>query len=204
VSESRGGARRVGVFGGTFDPPHVGHVSVAAEVADTLDLDEVLWVPAADPPHKPYEPLAPVPLRLRMVRAATRGDPRFRVSEVEISRAGPSYTIDTLEELVRGSLAGCEIFLIMGLDQFLSFDTWHRPDSIRALAKIAVMDRGGEGASEELLRGDDSVVRVPVGRVDVSSTRIRDRVARGEAILDLVPEAVARIIDAEHLYRGHR
>lgn len=199
---------RYGVFGGSFDPPHRGHVSVAKDVADALDLDGVVWVPAARSPLKPHAPKAPDGARLEMVRAATELDARFEVSDVELQRGGPSYTVDTLRELRDGvAPEGASLFLILGIDQYRSFPGWRRPEEIRSLATLAVMDRDGEGlaagpASDGLeLDPEAGTVRVPVGRVDVSSTEVRSRVGRGERIDDLVPPAVRRIIEREGLYR---
>lgn len=193
--------RRVGIFGGTFDPPHVGHVSVAADVADELGLDEVLWVPAGNPPHKSDAEPTPAPVRLRMVRAVVADDERFSVSEVEIGRSGPSYTVDTLRELIAHDLADADVYLIVGVDQYRALESWHRPDEIRGLATLAVMDRRGVGLDPGELEREDGVVHVPVRRVDVSSTQVRSRVARDEGIGDLVAPEVARIIEAEGLYR---
>jgi nicotinate-nucleotide adenylyltransferase len=199
-----GRRRRIGIFGGTFDPPHVGHVSAACDVADALDLDEVLWVPAGRPPHKPDDVSAPAELRVAMAREAAAADPRFRVSEVELRRPGPSYTVDTLRELLDAEKAKApgdeapELVLIIGHDQYRTFDRWRAPEEIRRLATLAVMDRGGE----RLLAADpDEVVRVPVRRIDVSSTEVRARIERGEDVSALVPEEVLRVIRAEGLYR---
>lgn len=175
---------------------------MAADVADALHLDEVLWIPAGDPPHKRDAEPAPAPVRLRMVRAAIADDPRFRASDLEIGREGPSYTVDTLEALRRGEASGAELFLIVGVDQYRAFESWHRPGEIRELATLAVMDRGGEGLDPEVAEEDESVVRVHVGRVDVSSTEVRAAAGRGEPVDDLVPAAVARIIEDEGLYRA--
>lgn len=197
--------RRIGVFGGTFDPPHVGHVSVAREVADALDLDEVLWVPAGRPPHKPDDVSAPAELRLAMTRAAAAADARFRVSDLELRRPGPSYTVDTLRELLSAARAGAaddeppELVLIIGHDQYRTFDSWRSAETIRRLATLAVMDRGGEGLLGPTEPGE--VVRVPVRRVDVSSTEVRARIGRGEDVSALLPERVSRIIREKGLYR---
>lgn len=195
--------RRIGVFGGTFDPPHVGHVRVARDVADALSLDEVLWVPAREPPHKIGAELTPPSLRLKMARAAANGDPRFRVSDVELRRPGPSYTVDTLRS-VRSDRTGAEtrLFLIMGFDQYRDFASWRAPDEIRSLATLAIMDRGGEGLGEADDGDREGIVRVPVQRVNVSSTEVRARVGGGADISDLVPPAVERIIRDEGLYQG--
>ena len=189
--------RRVGVFGGTFDPPHVGHVSVARDVADALDLDELVWIPAFRSPHKPDGTQTPAAIRFEMVRRAARADSRFRVDDREITREGPSYTVDTLRGLRAASTDDdAEIVLIMGTDQYAVFDRWREPESIREMATIAVMDRRGEAGPEA-----PGVRRVPVGRVDVSSTEVRDRVARGVSIEGLVPDDVATVIAREGLYR---
>lgn len=195
------GRRRVGIFGGTFDPPHDGHVSVVRDVADALDLDEVLWMPAGEPPHKPDAGASPIAVRLAMTRAAAAADPRFRVSELEIGREGPSYTVDTLRELRAGDVSGgTDLFLIIGIDQYRAFDSWRAPDEIRVLAHVTVMDRGGTSLEgSETLEG---VVSVPVRRIDISSTEVRARAREGRDVSDLVPPAVARIIESEGLYRG--
>lgn len=195
--------RRVGIFGGSFDPPHIGHVQVARDVADALSLDEVLWVPAREPPHKVGAELTAPSIRLKMARAAASDDPRFRVSEMELRRPAPSYTIDTLRS-VGSDLAGSEsdLFLIMGFDQYRDFASWRAPDEIRNLATLAVMDRGGEGLGDADDGDREGIVRVPVRRVDVSSTEVRARVGRGDDVSDLVPPAVERIIRDEGLYRG--
>jgi nicotinate-nucleotide adenylyltransferase len=188
---------RIGVFGGTFDPPHTGHVSVAADVADALSLDRVLWIPARRSPLKPEQRLSPDEVRLEMVRAAVQGDPRFVVDDCELDRAPPSYAVDTLSELRARFGPDAELYLIMGIDQYRAFEEWREPARIRSLATIAVMDRSGAGVDEE-----PGVVPVRVGRVDVSSTEVRARVALGRSITGMVPPDVEEIIDRERLYRS--
>ncbi|HAY77348.1 MAG TPA: nicotinate (nicotinamide) nucleotide adenylyltransferase [Gemmatimonadetes bacterium] len=189
--------RRVGIFGGSFDPPHMGHVSVAREVLEALALDELVWVPAFCSPHKlEAKQTAPI-IRLDMVREATLDEPRFLVDDCEIVRKGLSYTVDTLRE-IKGGAGGesSEILLIMGADQYAFFDRWREPQSIRELAKIVVLDREGRTGVEEV-----GVLRVPVKRVDISSTEVRARIACGDSVRGWVPDGVALIIEREGLYR---
>jgi nicotinate-nucleotide adenylyltransferase len=179
----------------------VGHVAVARDVADALDLERVLWIPAGDPPHKRTS-ITPGATRLEMVRAAAIADPRFEVSTLELDRPGPSYAIDTLLELRRG-MPDAELFLIIGTDQFASFATWREPAAVAELARLTVMDRAGDRAADVepgVPVGD--AVFVPVRRVDVSSTDIRARRRAGEDVLGLVPEGVRAIIERERLYSG--
>ena len=189
--------RRVGIFGGSFDPPHMGHVSVAREVLEALALDELVWVPAFCSPHKlEAKQTAPI-IRLDMVREATLAEPRFLVDDCEIVRKGLSYTVDTLREIKEGAGGeSSEILLIMGADQYAFFDRWREPQSIRELAKIVVLDREGRTGVEEV-----GVLRVPVKRVDISSTEVRARIACGDSVRGWVPDGVALIIEREGLYR---
>jgi len=194
---------RIGLFGGTFDPPHGGHVTVARDVADVLRLDHVLWIPAGAPPHKADAPVSQASLRLEMVRAAAAADPRFQVSDLELRREGPSFTVDTLRE-VRRRHPDAELFLIVGADQLKVFDTgWKDPEEILRLATLTVMDRDGEDAAATApdMPGMEHLVHVPVTRVDVSSSEVRRRVATGEPISEMIPEAVADIVRREGLYR---
>jgi nicotinate-nucleotide adenylyltransferase len=194
---------RLGVFGGTFDPPHVGHVAVAREVVDRLRLDRLIWMPAGAPPHKPDQPVTAAAVRLEMTRAAAAGEPRFEVSELEIRRAGPSYTVDTLREM-RGAYADADLFLILGADQLRTFATgWREPEAILELATLALMDRAGDDAvaASPDLPGMERAVHVPVRRVDVSSTEVRALTAEGGDVSALVPAGVLAVMEREGLYR---
>lgn len=188
---------RIGVFGGTFDPPHIGHLIVAGDVHARLGLDRVLFVPSAVPPHKIARVRASADLRARMVRAATGGDPRFEVDELELRRDGPSYTVDTLREL-RDRFRGAELFFLIGMDALRDFPTWRAPDEILRMAQLAVLARAGD---EELPEVGSGTVLVPVTRIDLSATEIRRRIAAGESIRHLVSEPVREIIAREGLYR---
>lgn len=205
---------RIGLFGGTFDPPHLGHTAVAADVADALGLDRVLWIPAGAPPHKDPDQPSPSRHRLEMVRAAVRADPRFEASPIEIERPGPSYTVDTVRA-IRERYPRAELFVIVGVDQYRALDDWRDPREIVKEARFAVMNR--EGASPDryrprVLDGMERgplasgslppVVFVPVRRVDLSSSAIRERVRVGLTVAGLVDREVERILERESLYRG--
>lgn len=185
---------RLGLFGGSFDPPHMGHLVVAQDVAEALDLDRLLFVPAGKPPHKKDRSLAPAALRLEMVRALVAGDARFGVSEVELSRPGPSYTVDTLRHY-RALHPGTELFFVMGADQAAMLESWHQPEAVRELARLVVMAREGTDSPS----GD--FVSAPVTRLDISSSAIRARIREGRPIRYLVPEVVRKIIESHRLYR---
>lgn len=188
---------RVGVFGGTFDPPHLGHLVAASDALRVLRLERMLFIPAAVPPHKPGRVRTPAATRLEMVRAAIAGDPRFAADDLELRREGPSYTVDTLRELHRRAPAD-ELFLLLGADAVRDLPTWHQPGEVVQLATLTTMTREGEGTDPTL---PYPAVPVPVTRVDVSATEIRRRAAVGESIRYLVPDAVRAIIERDGLYR---
>lgn len=194
---------RLGLFGGTFDPPHNGHVAVAKDVADALHLNRLLWIPAREPPHKAQQDVTPAPLRLEMVLAATAEDARFEVSDVETAREGPSYTVDTLGE-VRRRFPHATLYFIVGADEYDALATWRAPEQILELARLAVMDRGGARAADNVpdVAGADAAEFVSVERIDISSTRVRAHIAAGLDAADLVPHGVAAIIERAGLYRG--
>jgi nicotinate-nucleotide adenylyltransferase len=194
------GRRRVGLFGGTFDPPHLGHLSVAGDVAEALDLAEVVWMPTGIPPHKVGDEVTSAPVRLAMVRAAVSSDPTFRVSTLEVDRGGASYTVDTLHALC-AEAPDIEWYLIMGVDQYREFSNWKAPEEVRSLATLVVVNREGAAAEDAGSTTSDHLVTVAVQRVDISSTEIRDWVRTGRDVSDHVPVAVAKIIESEGLYR---
>jgi len=189
--------RKLGVLGGTFDPPHHGHLIVASDALEVLGLDRILLVPAAEPPHKPGSVFASGGQRLAMLQSAVAGDDRFVVEEMELERRGPSYTVDTLRAL-RAREPDAELIFLLGIDQFRAFGRWRQPDQVAVLARLGVLSRAGEVPD---LSGPWGAVGVPVTRVDISSTEIRRRVAGGLQVRYHVPEAVRRIIEREGLYR---
>ncbi len=191
--------RALGILGGTFDPPHVGHLMVAQDVLEALGLDRVVFVPARVPPHKEGLSISPPDVRLAMLRAAVGDDPRFEVSELELRREGASYSVDTLRRL-REERPEHELFFIIGADQFAELDTWREPEEIARLARLVVIPRGGTepGAPPPGLDVEYDVVDVT--RIGLSSTDIRERVRAGRSIRYLVPEGVLEIIEAHALY----
>jgi nicotinate-nucleotide adenylyltransferase len=189
---------RIGVFGGTFDPPHVGHLILAADACDALRLDRLIFVAAAAQPFKVDTPaVAGAADRLEMLRLSVGDDTRYTVDDTEIRRGGLSYTVDTLEEIARRN-AGAELFLLIGQDMLDGFSGWKKPARIRELATLAVMQRAGsEGQEKQAAKG---TVAVSTRRVDVSSTEIRARLAAGKSIRGFVTEAVERLIATRGLY----
>jgi nicotinate-nucleotide adenylyltransferase len=184
---------RIGLFGGAFNPPHVGHLVCAQEAHSQLGLDVVVWMPVGVAPHRqlPQDPGAEV--RFQMCDYATAADERFGLSRIEIERAGPSYTVDTLRELRTRS--NCtDIVLILGADQAAALPSWHEPDEVRRLATIAVAGRSGLEPSEE------GYLSFDMPRIDVSSSLVRERAAAGKPIRYLVPGKVANFIGAQSLY----
>lgn len=175
---------------------------VVADVADHLDLERVLWIPARVPPHKERGAQSPAGVRLEMVREAVRADPRFEVCTLELERSGPSYTVDTARAL-HAMEPEAELYLIMGVDQYEQLSTWHRPEELLTLVRLAVMDRGGESAraaAPGVPGAVDDAVFVPVGRVDVSSTAVRATIREGRDATPWLQEGVAAIIRREGLY----
>ena len=208
--------RPIGIFGGTFDPIHYGHLRTAFELLQTLDFDEVRFIPCGDPPHRGVT-FAPAALRLEMVQLATRNEPGFLVDDRELRRQGPSYSIDTLASL-RAEFPRRSLCLITGMDAFLGLPTWHRWDEILDFAHIVVAHRPGwrapdEGAlgallSERRTRRAADLHEEPGGNVyihavtqlEIASTEIRKLVAGGYDPRYLVPDSVRALIMESSCY----
>lgn len=192
-------SRRIGVLGGTFDPPHVAHLVLAEAARSSLDLDSVWFLTAGKPPHKLGHPISPASVRLRLLRLALGGVREFRALSLELERHGPSYTVDTLEALHERS-PRTEWWLVIGSDTLRDLPTWRRPGRVLDLAGIAVMARPGHPATwpRSLPRGRYKKIDAP--RLDLSSSEIRSRTARGASIRFLVPEPVEAYIRRHHLY----
>ncbi len=188
---------RTGLFGGSFNPIHYGHLLLADEVADALELDRVLFVTAPQPPHKPNAQLAPAADRHAMVELAVAGHPKFAASDVELRRAGPSYTVDTLAAL---GMPRAEAFLIVGSETFLDLLTWRTPRRVAELAQIVVVPRAGSAFDPHEIGEAPLVVRAT--SLPISASDIRRRVREGRSIAYRVPDAVAAYIRTKRLYRG--
>ncbi len=184
---------RIGVFGGTFDPVHVGHLAIALAALESVPLERVLFVPARRSPLKERDPIASASDRVTMLEAAIAHEPRFAVSRAELDRDGLSYTVDTLEAL-RGE---GELFLIVGSDALTDLARWRYPERIRSLATLLVAPRPGAPEPSPAL----GARTFDAPRLDISSRELRARVARGRSLRYLVPDAVCDHIERRGLYR---
>jgi len=201
---------KLGVLGGTFDPPHIGHLILAEEARLSLGLGQVLFVPAGVPWRKAGQELSAREDRLAMVRLAVGDNPDFAVSSLEVEREGPSYTAETLAELCDQLGRETEFFFIMGADSLGDFPHWHQPQRILELARLAVAERPepedagfGEVLAEEVAGAmRQRVVWLRMPRIDISATAVRERVRRGLSIRYWVPLAVEKYIREHGLYVG--
>jgi nicotinate-nucleotide adenylyltransferase len=184
---------RVGVFGGTFDPVHVGHLAIALAALESVPLDRVLFVPARRSPLKDRDPLASVADRVTMLESAIANEPRFGLSALELERDGVSFTVDTLEALRPEG----DLFLILGSDALADLARWRAPDRIRELATILVAARPGAPEPDPMHRAR----AFDAPRLDISSRELRSRAARGMSLRYLVPDAVWEHIKKRGLYR---
>lgn len=183
---------RIGILGGTFDPIHIGHLILGETGREQLSLDRVLFMPAGLQWRKAAREIASAEHRLAMVRLAIAGNPAFEASTIEVDRAGPSYTADTLEEL-HSREPEAELFFIVGRDALEDIPNWVRPERIRELATLAVAARDGDAAGEGAVH-----LRMPV--IGINATDIRQRVAAGQSICYRVPPAVEAYIRDNRLY----
>jgi nicotinate-nucleotide adenylyltransferase len=197
----------LGVLGGTFNPPHLGHLLIAQEAYDQQALDRVLFVPTAVPPHKEVATDPGAPTRYAMVEAAIAHDDRFSADDLEIRRGGPSYTVDTLRAL-HATYPDSELTFIVGGDMAASLPTWREPAEVVALARLAVAEREGARRADILQRlatipgAVEQVEFFDLPRIDFSSSLVRRRVAAGQPITYLVPDPVAAYIAQRGLYRS--
>lgn len=199
---------RLGVFGGTFDPPHLGHLILAEQARDQLGLDRVLWVPADDPPHKLGRAISPADHRLRMLELALTGNPAFNISTVDLERSGPDYTADTLDALAAAN-PGCELTFLIGGDSLRDLLSWHEPARIIERAVLGVMARPGAHHDLDALTAALPALPhrlrwVQSPQVDISGSDIRARVAEGRSIRYLVLPDVETYILQHGLYTRAR
>jgi nicotinate-nucleotide adenylyltransferase len=192
LSVERWALKKIAIYGGTFDPVHHGHLILAREALETLGLDKVILVPAAVSPFKGRAPAESGDMRLKMLRAAIEGEEGLTVDDCELRRPPPSWTIDTVLE-IRKRESDVEIYLLIGEDNAATLDQWRRFDELKKLVHFVVLDRTGSQAQR-----DYQIVR---RKIDISATGIRKRVAHGQSIRYLVPQAVDEIIQREKLYR---
>lgn len=190
--------KRLGLFGGRFDPPHLGHLLVAQEAFDALALDELWFVPAQSPPHKPA--WASAEHRFNMTLLATASQPAFRVSRLELARPGPSYTYDTVAQ-VKEDEPGVKLFFITGMDAYADIESWHRAPELLGAVKMVAVSRPGASLSGLPEAYRERVMLLDRLKVDISSTEVRRRLSKGKSVRYLVPEPVETYLGKYHLYR---
>jgi len=198
---------RLGILGGVFNPPHLGHLVGAQEALVQLELDEILFVPVGQAPHRGVEADPGAETRLELSRAAIEGDERLQVTRVELDRPGPSYTVDTLRSLREVRPAEDELVLLLGGDQAAELPSWHHPEEVLALAEVGIVARSDLSPDDvrarlDGLRGAEGLRFFEMPRIDISSTLVRRRVAEGLPIRYLVPRSVERLIEQRRLYRA--
>lgn len=196
----------IGVFGGTFDPIHLGHLAAAEDVRVKLGLDEVIFVPAGQPWLKVDRLISPALHRLEMVSLAIADNPHFKVSTIEIDRSGPSYTVDTMAALRHQLGAKANLYFLLGGDALVELPQWREPSRLVQICQLVAFGRPGASLLslrllEEAIPGiSQHIIFVEVSQIDISATQIRHRVAQGASLRQLVPEAVERYIREQGLY----
>lgn len=200
-------AERIGVFGGTFDPPHVGHLILAAEAQDQLRLDRLLWVLTPDPPHKQDWSISPLAIRLQLLLAAIGDNPSFELCRVDIDRPGPHYAVDTVK-ILQEQFPSAEIYYLIGGDSLHDLPTWYQPQQlIKLVHGLGVMRRPGDQVDlrelEDKIPGlTAKIYFIEAPLLEISARQIRQRIAEGRAYRYYVPPAVYRLIDEYKIYRN--
>ncbi|HXQ88075.1 MAG TPA: nicotinate-nucleotide adenylyltransferase [Solirubrobacterales bacterium] len=203
MSSSQGGA--IGVLGSAFNPPHLGHLALAQEALWQLELDEVVFVPTGEAPHKRIAEEPGREARMEMTRLAAAEDPRFSVSALEVEREGPSYTYETLEALAEDR-ADTQLVFVMGADAAVGLESWRNPGRVVELAKLAVARRAGVSETDvdavlRTLGADERATMLEMPQFGVSSSAVRERAKRGRPLRYLVPDSVASFIEERGIYR---
>jgi nicotinate-nucleotide adenylyltransferase len=200
--------QRIGILGGTFDPPHIGHLILAEYTVEALELERVLFVPAADPPHKRDQTRTPIQHRLAMLECAIVGNDRFSISMVDIERPGPHYSVDTVR-IIQAQYPNAELFFVMGGDSLRDLPRWHNPDELIQLCKLAVMRRSDEDVHPQMhqdvlpeLAERVIMVDAPLLGIWISSTHVVQRLQKGKSARYVVPQLVLRYIEKHHIYRN--
>lgn len=190
---------RIGLFGGTFDPIHLGHLVLAEQCREQLALDEVWFIPAGTPPHKPAVGRTPGQQRLTMVQLAITGHPAFHVTDLELQRTGPSFTVETLAE-VRSLRPQAQLWWLLGADMLHDFSNWREPERIITMARLGAVNRGGvvTGCPDRWAVHVDAVT---IPALAIAARDLRHRVAQGQSIRYLVPRAVEEFVHEHGLYR---
>lgn len=193
---------RIGIMGGTFNPIHYGHLVVAAEAADQFKLDNIVFIPSGAPPHKSDPDIAPARARYEMTCLATRSNPLFSVSSMEIERGGKSYSIETVESLLTRHGREAQLYFIVGLDSMLEIESWRDVDRLLRLCKFIVALRRGFNAEEitPAIRKHSHIMKIP--EIGISATDVRRRIKEGRSIRYLVTPEVEEYIMKHNMYRG--
>ena len=197
---------KIGIFGGTFDPPHLGHLILASEALEQLKLDHLLWMMTAMPPHKVVSEITPLKQRLELTRAAIAGFSQFELSTLEIDRPGPHYSVDTVA-LVKKAQPDAQIYFLMGEDSLRDLPSWHEPDRMIAMCEgLGIMRRPGSEAVLKELESSFPNIRQKVTwfntpQVDISSHDIRQRIKEKRTYQFFIPEAVFNLIDEKNYYQ---
>lgn len=194
----------IGILGGTFDPPHIGHLILAEYAVDALNLERLLFVPAADPPHKLHEDKTPVKHRLAMLERAIADNARFEMSRVDVDRPGPHYSVDMVR-LLQAQFPAAELYFVMGSDSLRDLPQWRQPEVLIRRCRLAVMRRPGDGVHATMHAAvlpelAERVVMIDAPLVGISSSAIVERLRRGQSARYLLPDAVLAYIQRQRLY----
>jgi len=189
---------RIGIFGGSFNPIHIGHLLVAQDILEQLKLDKILFIPAFDPPHK--KNLLPFHHRYKMLKLAIENNPCFEISNIEAKRKGKSWTVDTLSELQK-EYPFDQLYLIMGTDQFAILKNWKEPARLFQMAKVCVISRPGQKRIVKRRFGKDKPIFLEVTLIDIAAQRIRQRIAQNRPVRYMLPEKVFKYIMKHKLYQ---
>ncbi len=194
---------RIGLYGGSFNPIHTGHLLIAEFLKDEFLLDEVWFIPSATPPHKKRDGMLPADIRYELVSLAIRENPNFKVSDLEIRRGGVSYTADTLQQIVEQGSPEDELFWVVGMDNLIDFPTWHRPDKILELSRLIAVQRKGFSLDQVESSLGKRVLFSSAPLIEISSSLIRERIGKRYSIRYFVTDPVREFIELHHLYQSN-